>query len=153
MDKDKDFIFVSSPRKSSEESKHESSPEVPDRPSINPSPSKEYIDPETLPMLYEGSPSRSRSRSLLNTSSYDLPLQNSMVKTRLYYMDWLRCLAIFGAMFVHSLSDAYAACELTREKNPEFTEMKDGLIRQFAQMGLPLMFYISGVSASFYDTF
>lgn len=68
-------------------------------------------------------------------------------------MDWLRCLAIFGAMFVHSLSDAYGACELTREKNPEFTEMKDGLIRQFAQMGLPLMFYISGVSASFYDTF
>ena len=81
-------------------------------------------------------------------------------KPRFYHVDWLRTSAVHMVAYIHSISIAE---ELRGYNYPNFktddpeayiisAERIDGARRVILQMGIPLFFYISGFSITFFNT-
>jgi len=71
---------------------------------------------------------------------------------RIYYADWLRCLAIQLVIFIHCLVNAADAAEFNPEENPGMQQKKDGIVKSLVQIGIPMFFYISGMGTTFTNT-
>lgn len=48
--------------------------------------------------------------------------------------------------------NSFAALDYDSNDPTDSLQKKDGTLRQLLQIGIPLFFYISGVSATFFDT-
>ena len=70
---------------------------------------------------------------------------------RLYWADWLRTLAIYTVLIEHALVDIAFVSEYART-DTNFVKWKEGFQRQLFQYGIPLFFYISGVSSCYFNT-
>ena len=86
------------------------------------------------------------SESQGGNSDYETP------KVRIYYADWLRCLAIQLVIFIHCLVNAADAAEFNPEENPGMQQKKDGIVKSLVQIGIPMFFYISGMGTTFTNT-
>jgi len=67
----------------------------------------------------------------------------------MYYADWIRVIAVHLVIFVHSLLNAGDTTEMYER---DASEKKEGICKCMAQVGLPLFFYIAGMSSTFFDT-
>jgi len=68
-------------------------------------------------------------------------------KERLVHIDWLKWYVVVMVVFVHSLNSSF---DRASNKASESTiYRKEAIIRCLVQIGMPLMFYISGVSSTF----
>jgi peptidoglycan/LPS O-acetylase OafA/YrhL len=65
---------------------------------------------------------------------------------RMYYADWIRVIAVYCVIFVHCLLNAADTVGLD---DRDAQEKKDGICKILAQVGMPLFFYISGLSLTF----
>jgi hypothetical protein len=69
-------------------------------------------------------------------------------KERMYYADWLRVIAVHSVIFVHCLLNA---ADTTEMYDRDGTEKKEGFCKIMTQVGMPMFFYISGMSSTFYN--
>jgi len=87
-------------------------------------------------------------------------LRATSAKPRFYHVDWLRTIAVHMVAYIHSVSTAE---ELRNFNFPNLetddpkayaisAERIDGARRVILQMGIPLFFYISGFSITFFNT-
>ena len=94
----------------------------------------------------------SEQDSGVNTPSKDikikLQLQNQKEKVRMYYADWIRVISVHFVIFVHSLMNAADTTELS---NHDAHEKKEGIFKCMVQIGMPMFFYISGMSSTFFN--
>lgn len=67
----------------------------------------------------------------------------------MYYADWMRATAVYLVIFIHCLN---SAADATNLQDRDAREKKDGICKSMAQVGIPLFFYISGMSSTFFDT-
>lgn len=77
--------------------------------------------------------------------------ESEIVHERLYYIDWMRAVAIELVVLVHCISQLYYEGNITKETDRVNWEKKNGALRALLQLGIPLFFYISGVAAKFYN--
>jgi peptidoglycan/LPS O-acetylase OafA/YrhL len=75
------------------------------------------------------------------------------VKTRVIYIDWIRVLAIVLVVYIHCINVAGNFLDLRGwgENKHQLKEKRDGIIRSLVQIGIPIFFYISGISTVFYN--
>ena len=93
----------------------------------------------------------SEQDSGVNTPSKELRVDLQDVKKkmeRMYYADWIRVIAVHFVIFVHSLMNAADTTELS---NHDAHEKKEGIFKCMVQIGMPMFFYISGMSATFFN--
>ena len=64
----------------------------------------------------------------------------------MYYADWIRVIAVHSVVFVHCLLNAADTVDL---KDRDAMEKKEGICKVLSQLGMPLFFYISGMSLTF----
>jgi peptidoglycan/LPS O-acetylase OafA/YrhL len=74
------------------------------------------------------------------------------VKERVFYVDWIRAIAIVLVIFVHALCNSFDASGLEPDDVPTVQQKKDGIIKCLVQIGIPMFFYISGIGATFFKT-
>lgn len=67
----------------------------------------------------------------------------------MYYADWIRVISVHSVIFVHCLLNAADTTDL---KDRDAIEKKEGICKVMAQLGMPLFFYISGMSSTFFKT-
>ena len=67
------------------------------------------------------------------------------------YIDWLRTFAVHYVVFLHCIftSDLLT---LESQNNDVFKEKKDAYFRFLVQIGIPVFFFIAGMSSSHYKT-
>ena len=73
------------------------------------------------------------------------------------YLDWIRAIAVIMVVFVHSLVTTFDLLDVHSQREQrnstkmhwdQLVQWKEGVLRQLLQMGIPLFFYISGISSS-----
>jgi peptidoglycan/LPS O-acetylase OafA/YrhL len=67
---------------------------------------------------------------------------------RLYYLDWLRVLLIFGVFLFHVLSP-FAPMQPWHIKNAEQSDAVMAILRLFDPWGIPLFFLVAGAASKF----
>lgn len=67
----------------------------------------------------------------------------------MFYADWMRTTAVYLVIFIHCLNNAADTVQLN---DRDTQEKKDGICKCMAQVGIPLFFYISGMSSSFFNS-
>ena len=67
---------------------------------------------------------------------------------RMYYADWIRVISVHSVIFIHCLLNAADTTDL---KDRDSIEKKEGICKVMAQLGMPLFFYISGMSLTFFN--
>lgn len=70
------------------------------------------------------------------------------VRERMYYADWMRVISVHSVIFVHCLLNAADTTEMYERDG---LEKKDGICKTMAQIGMPMFFYISGMSSTFFN--
>jgi surface polysaccharide O-acyltransferase-like enzyme len=55
-------------------------------------------------------------------------------------------------ILVHCIVNSYSVLDYDSITPSDTLQKKDGILRQLLQIGIPLFFYISGMSATFFDT-
>jgi peptidoglycan/LPS O-acetylase OafA/YrhL len=80
-------------------------------------------------------------------------------KERAYYADWIRALSIHFVIMVHCVQLNMEATDISSPEtyarvpyNEEIVEKARGFIKSLVQIGIPIFFYISGMSLTYYDT-
>lgn len=68
-------------------------------------------------------------------------------EARMYYADWGRSITVYMVVFIHCLMNAGDLCDLSQAER----EKKEGIFKIVNQIGMPLFFYISGLSMTFFD--
>jgi surface polysaccharide O-acyltransferase-like enzyme len=66
----------------------------------------------------------------------------------MYYADWIRVISVHSVIFVHCLLNAADTTEMYEKDG---LEKKDGICKTMAQIGMPMFFYISGMSSTFFN--
>ncbi len=64
----------------------------------------------------------------------------------MYYADWIRVTAVHIVIFVHCLLNA---ADTTGLNDLDAIQKKEGICKCMSQVGMPLFFYISGISSTF----
>ena len=67
----------------------------------------------------------------------------------MYYADWIRVIAVHSVIYVHALLNAGDTTEMYER---DASEKKEGICKCMAQVGMPLFFYIAGMSSTFFNT-
>mmetsp|Transcript_3101 Transcript_3101/g.5216 ORF Transcript_3101/g.5216 Transcript_3101/m.5216 type:complete len:92 (+) Transcript_3101:172-447(+) len=70
---------------------------------------------------------------------------------RLYYVDWTRSMAVHMVVVLHSLITTDMIVGASKS-DPIFKQKKESYMRIQLQIGIPVFFFLSGISASFFDT-
>ena len=65
----------------------------------------------------------------------------------MYYADWIRVISVHSVILVHCIMNAADSTELDRDQ----VEKKEGIFKTMAQIGMPMFFYISGMSSTFFN--
>ena len=63
------------------------------------------------------------------------------------YADWIRVFAVHSVIYVHCIMNASDTVGLSER---DALEKKEGIYKEMAQLGMPLFFYISGLSTTFF---
>jgi peptidoglycan/LPS O-acetylase OafA/YrhL len=87
-----------------------------------------------------------------NADAESVKSQEPNAKERVYYVDWIRAIAIILVIFVHALCNSFDASGLDPDDVPTIQQKKDGIIKSLVQIGIPMFFYISGIGATFFRT-
>lgn len=66
----------------------------------------------------------------------------------MYYADWMRVISVHSVIFVHCLLNAADTTEMYEKDG---LEKKEGICKTMAQIGMPMFFYISGMSSTFFN--
>lgn len=85
-------------------------------------------------------------------SSLNSKMTGQNVKERVFYIDWIRAMAIVLVILVHALCNSFDASGLDPDDVPQIQQKKDGIIKCLVQIGIPMFFYISGIGATFFKT-
>lgn len=67
----------------------------------------------------------------------------------MFYADWIRAIAVHSVIFIHCLLNAADTVNL---QDRDAIEKKEGICKIMAQLGMPMFFYISGMSLTFTNT-
>lgn len=109
-----------------------------------------FIQFNSSPILKEGGDIEETEMSSLS-SERNLISETKIEKqplVRMYYADWIRVISVHSVIFVHCLLNAADTTDL---KDRDAIEKKEGICKVMAQLGMPLFFYISGMSSTFFN--
>lgn len=67
----------------------------------------------------------------------------------MFFADWLRVIAVHLVIYVHCMLNAADTVGLD---DLDAREKKDAICKCLSQVGMPMFFYISGISCTFYDS-
>lgn len=76
------------------------------------------------------------------------PVAKTQERERMYYADWIRVISVHSVIFVHCLLNAADTTEMYERDG---MEKKEGICKTMAQIGMPMFFYISGMSSTFFN--
>ena len=81
----------------------------------------------------------------------EMAIKENSDDDRLFYVDWQRSLGIHLVVVLHCVYSVDLVFGESK-KNINFKEKKDSLFRYLIQIGIPVFFFLSGMSASFYKS-
>ena len=86
--------------------------------------------------------------TLVSTDSISKTTSTSTKPGRLYYLDWLRIILLFGVFLYHVLKP-FDAMQAWHINNAEQSEAVMGILLTINPWGLPLFFLVAGASSFF----
>jgi len=82
------------------------------------------------------------------------PSKAKKSKERIFWVDWVRAIGIHSVTIVHCINYtdiALVGDQKEDNNNTVFEQQRQACYRFFVQFGMPLFFYISGMSAGFFN--
>jgi len=81
------------------------------------------------------------------------PSKAKKSRERIYWVDWVRAIGIHAVTIVHCINytDLALVGEEKQDNNTIFEQQRQACYRFFVQFGMPIFFYISGMSAGFFN--